>query len=792
MNLGWRVFVFIFVLCIFSSFALARGSIFERENIAKSIPMANTVMVNGQIVHFDQGPSTIPYVLTDVDGDGVTDIIRKEPTGKVYSFKNYGTTEKPAYREGILYNEKISFPNELAVQQVSPFQNELNRISLAMMANNTCQPGEMLKVYNRFDICVDINYYNYPGNAPILEQFFTNFEKRYEAYENFTGWSFEENVLYKYNTYGVPKYLVVVNASSTYGNVCWYGLGAPGISINLLYYNLSNPNACAFSNFDVFNGTPLQNNSGELGQRWRYMTVFLHEAQHSTSIEALKERGWITEGNSIYIEGNILANYYNATIGQYDISHATADTYIYQGDFKWSWDGSRWGFLGYIYNDYLDTCNCGNPQQNWPIQDSSGYYISGWMFSLMRDNHNLNWSKFYQMLDDNSEILDRALYKKYNAPFNDKHYIDAPVLDILGRASGMDYETQIIPRFRYDGPNGPGWGFREWRAKDYPDLLPQISFSNNFPYYGQTVNITINITNPGNVTLRNISVKVYEGVNLLDARKLNATNNTANKFTIPFTINTVGSYSFKITVDEENIKIERSEANNNVTAVLNTRYTDILPTSLSFSDADIYAGEPVSFSANVSNTGGTSLTNVSVRFYKDADLISEQFVNLPAFASVTVVTPSASYTMGNYSISVKVDESNAYPESNETNNNYAKALSVKYASCGDLNSDGHIDIVDVVLMVGVAFRSANQTEPLWVWNVNGDAQGAVDVIDVVKVINVAFRAANEATEFTCDSFSSLSLTEQDAAELNEILTGYGVNADLEQYVQPTERNVALE
>ncbi|MBI4010561.1 MAG: right-handed parallel beta-helix repeat-containing protein, partial [Candidatus Aenigmarchaeota archaeon] len=38
--------------------------------------------------------------------------------------------------------------------------------------------------------------------------------------------------------------------------------------------------------------------------------------------------------------------------------------------------------------------------------------------------------------------------------------------------------------------------------------------------------------------------------------------------------------------------------------------------------------------------------------------------------------------------------------------------------CGDVNNDGVHDVLDVVNMVGVAFRGQTQTEPLWVWDLN--------------------------------------------------------------------------
>ncbi len=66
--------------------------------------------------------------------------------------------------------------------------------------------------------------------------------------------------------------------------------------------------------------------------------------------------------------------------------------------------------------------------------------------------------------------------------------------------------------------------------------------------------------------------------------------------------------------------------------------------------------------------------------------------------------------------------------------------------CGDLNSDGQIDVVDVVSIVNIAFRGGTLPVPSWVADINGD--GVVsDILDVVSLINHAFRGAPVPTCF---------------------------------------------
>ncbi len=109
-------------------------------------------------------------------------------------------------------------------------------------------------------------------------------------------------------------------------------------------------------------------------------------------------------------------------------------------------------------------------------------------------------------------------------------------------------------------------------------------------------------------------------------------------------------------------------------------------------------------------------------------------------------------------------------------------------TCGDLDNNGVVDVIDVVKIIGVAFRSQFPTEPLWVWNVDGDSQGAIDVIDVVKIINVAFRGVNSAIEFSCNKPLAFSPTQADMDYYKQVARDYNFYdkvdwSKLESYVK---------
>lgn len=58
---------------------------------------------------------------------------------------------------------------------------------------------------------------------------------------------------------------------------------------------------------------------------------------------------------------------------------------------------------------------------------------------------------------------------------------------------------------------------------------------------------------------------------------------------------------------------------------------------------------------------------------------------------------------------------------------------------GDMNSDGVYDVVDVVGIIGVAFRNAAVPDPPALADVNSDGGLGADVLDVVRIVGCVFR-----------------------------------------------------
>ena len=214
-------------------------------------------------------------------------------------------------------------------------------------------------------------------------------------------------------------------------------------------------------------------NSGELGDFWGYMYHAIHESSHVINPSEILSRSWLREGWGSY-------NGYNILVANGDINQETADYYIYNAKL-WTGAGNNFLWEDYVINDYED--GFGNF-----IQESAGYEITAWMFSMLRDNHSLDWNKFYQLFEKNGDTLEEA----WNRFGTSVYFIDTVILELFTRSSDADFST-----FQYDG--GPGWGVRNILNIDwYGDLTPTVLEFEDLTYNsGDDVTLNATIENIG-------------------------------------------------------------------------------------------------------------------------------------------------------------------------------------------------------------------------------------------------------------------------------------------------------
>lgn len=385
--------------------------------------------------------------------------------------------------------------------------------------------------YDRFDIYIEEEYYN--NNTPEIDTFFDQFEPRYELMENTTGWSSEQ-------FYGKK---LKINVTGVAGG-CYGGYAYPAQVLLIL----SDPlymQGCGEGT--IYNGTSQFGNPGELGDWWPYMGTILHENVHAINPFPIMYRSWLTEGFAEYNEYNILSEYG-------DINQETADYEIYEGTSGYNWQG-------YIANDYRDTTTF-----NREIQESPGYDITAWMFSMMRDDYSMDFSDFYDLLAENYDTLDEAIWD--NQGNFTPYAIDMAVIDLFGRSVGYDsIGTKDI--WEYDSPSGPGWGVRQWvDTLWYADLEPVLDFSKTEALPGELIQIDATINNYGEVDLTDVTVRFYNGAELIDEQTIDVPQSDSVVVSANFTSEVEGEFNITVKVDEDNVKIESNEDNNEDTEIL--------------------------------------------------------------------------------------------------------------------------------------------------------------------------------------------------------------------------------
>lgn len=367
--------------------------------------------------------------------------------------------------------------------------------------------AEVLLVYPRFDIYVDSAFYY--NNETELLQLIDNFLPRYNLLENRTGWSSEK-------FYGQKLQINVFEATAG----CWEGTATPA-TVNM---NLNSPFGLC---------------SQEI-----YLEGMIHETLHSINPLPLYFRDWLTEGWSQYEQYNTLVAYGDYTQTQADdfIETGHVGVYGYTQNYVWA---------NYTTNDYHDTS-----PNNYEIQLSNGYDITAWMYTMMRNDHSIQFSDVYALMEENHETLDKSLdwHSSLNA------HTDMVVIDLFGRAAGYDFnETKDI--WEYDGPSGPGWGVRQWVSTDwYGDAQPFVRVV--FDSIDFDIDIQTTIKNNGEVSFVDMPVNIYANGILIDSIFVDIPALDSVMITNTFPTNLWDTNNVEVIVDEYNIKIESNEYNN--------------------------------------------------------------------------------------------------------------------------------------------------------------------------------------------------------------------------------------
>ncbi|MBI4286474.1 MAG: leucine-rich repeat domain-containing protein [Chloroflexi bacterium] len=214
-------------------------------------------------------------------------------------------------------------------------------------------------------------------------------------------------------------------------------------------------------------------------------------------------------------------------------------------------------------------------------------------------------------------------------------------------------------------------------APDFTVVTPLTVVPDTGLNDGDLVTITAAVQNNGaGGTVRDIFVRfeidgVYLGHQKIAGMAAGASANVSQAWTAR-----PGSHTVKVMADEYNIVKEADETNNEVTqAMPDVAAPDLIVTDVTWLPAAIDNGDAVIFTATVQNAGtGNATKSFFVRFEIDNVFLGRQFIASLATGASAEVSQSWTARSGAHTVKVIADEYNVLIESDETNNQLAKAL----------------------------------------------------------------------------------------------------------------------
>jgi PKD repeat protein len=294
------------------------------------------------------------------------------------------------------------------------------------------------------------------------------------------------------------------------------------------------------------------------------------------------------------------------------------------------------------------------------------------------------------------------------------------VLGALAMPMGMDQDPLDI--LSGDGDRG-GHG-DVGPASPGPDLnatSDDLSVSDTTPNVGQTITITLKVRNTGDTDGTNVTVDVYDGDDItgtvIDSLFI-ATSSSSSTTTLTTTWRAVlGSHMISMYLDTADNVTEDSETNNDANITV-----DVLPDLSVSSSSIILSKDPirefdtVTLSVRVMNAGGVDASSARVIVYNDVEgdgdaEILNKSVNVPAGTTATAQS-FVVFTSGDHTLYATVDPLGAIDESDETNNEANRSITVLGVPDVRLDTDAFLlssNQVGSVIITIDAFNDGNAT-----------------------------------------------------------------------------------
>jgi subtilase family serine protease/prenyltransferase beta subunit/formylmethanofuran dehydrogenase subunit C len=242
-----------------------------------------------------------------------------------------------------------------------------------------------------------------------------------------------------------------------------------------------------------------------------------------------------------------------------------------------------------------------------------------------------------------------------------------------------------------------------YQPPDFVITVADITFSENEPSSIETVTITAKITNSGGALAPLLNVSVYDGdpanggIQLGDDiifRNIGSGSDATLNFQ---TMLSAGTHQLYVVADRHNTVTEADETNNRAFNTITVIQSPSLPADLlidssniTFSNTAPLAVEQFTVSALITNQGGISADNITVRFYDgDPEQGGSQIGSNLTFSGIAPggqaqVSMTTALTAGAHRLYIVADPVNTIAESNELNNAAYGELTVGEAPLPDL------------------------------------------------------------------------------------------------------------
>ncbi|MFB0560869.1 MAG: NosD domain-containing protein [Candidatus Lokiarchaeia archaeon] len=218
-----------------------------------------------------------------------------------------------------------------------------------------------------------------------------------------------------------------------------------------------------------------------------------------------------------------------------------------------------------------------------------------------------------------------------------------------------------------------------------PDLIldsSDITFSNNYPSAGETIDITARISNIGDVEAYNISVEFYDGDpsdggDFIGTQLIDYLNYNSEVYVTLTWVAEAGAHNIYVVIDPLGSISELDETNNiayNTICTLPDLF--VYPTDIAFSNSNPLVGEQITIYATINNQGGTYAENVLVQFYANDIQIGSQTISSIDANGYAKVSMDWTATAGYNKITIVVDSINLIVEWNEENNIASTSISI--------------------------------------------------------------------------------------------------------------------